>query len=217
MVQWSFTHSGLGRPVWLAWRQRACRLTHEVGKWWSRRRLGGGARGGSLLAGQAGVVVDSVAEIKEAVEDASSRGDSVRRQGERSGCAVTGRAVSTKWQRATWSLSVSTPEHLPSSSTTIPLARYLSIDCDLNSRSSGGGMRKATTWGMRTTHGRRCWSTRIATSSLVERDPVDLHYCYGYCDFGICINLASPVKPIALLPWLVAKQPLFHTSSQIRV
>jgi hypothetical protein len=46
-------------------------------------------------------VVDSVAEIKEAVEDASSRGDSVRRQGERSGCAVTGRAVSTEWQRAT--------------------------------------------------------------------------------------------------------------------
>jgi hypothetical protein len=75
------------------------------------------------------------------------------------------RAASTKRQRVT------------GSSPTIPPARYLSIDCDLNSRSSRGGVRKATTWGMRTTHGRQCWSTRIAASSLVERDPVDLHYC----------------------------------------
>jgi hypothetical protein len=130
-----------------------------------------------LLAGQVGAVVDSAAKIKEAVEDASSRGDSVWRQGERSGCAAMGRAASTKRQRVMWSSSVSTPERPPSSSLTIPSARYLSIDCDLNSRSGRGGVRKAVAWGMRTMHGRRCWSTRIAASSLAERDPVDLHYC----------------------------------------
>jgi hypothetical protein len=52
-------------------------LVRGVGKWQSPRRLGGGARGGSLLASQAGAVVDSAAEIKEAVEDTLSRGDSV--------------------------------------------------------------------------------------------------------------------------------------------
>jgi hypothetical protein len=57
--------------------QRVHHLVRGVGKWQSPRRLGGGARGGSLLASQAGAVVDSAAEIKEAVEDTFSRGDSV--------------------------------------------------------------------------------------------------------------------------------------------
>jgi hypothetical protein len=81
------------------------------------------------------------------------------------------------WHRAMGSSSVSTPERPPSSSPTIPPARYLSIDCDLNSRSGHGGVRKAAAWGMRTTHAHRCWSTRIAASSLAERCSIDLHYC----------------------------------------